>query len=238
MSMCVINNLSAKFYLDFCSQSSPIGSTDYHSSVNALLARFSSLLHRFRPKNDTAAEPPQPPRSSAFHLYAPLARLPSLIHRSPPENDAQDELQPPSRSSQPDPRVLLARLSSLSPRSRLNTEEEAETHLTTHLSSCLDALISRLSSLFHSQPHTNEKIELTQRLSRPRVVEVAAVRDRQVCILGAFITTVVQSSLLRLWLLLGGHSSRKQNEHMSKLTWTPKHKRCHRTLSPLMPQHL
>ncbi|KAG1759779.1 hypothetical protein EDD22DRAFT_124337 [Suillus occidentalis] len=179
MSMCVINNLSAKFYLDFYSQSSPIGSTDYHSSVNALLARFSSLLHRFRPKNDTAAEPPQPPRSSAFHLYAPLARLPSLIHRSPPENDAQDELQPPSRSSQPDPRVLLARLSSLSPRSRLNTEEEAETHLTTHLSSCSDALISRLSSLFHSQPHTNEKIELTQRLSRPRVVEVAAVRDRQ-----------------------------------------------------------
>ncbi|KAG1867733.1 hypothetical protein F4604DRAFT_1682515 [Suillus subluteus] len=47
------------------------------------------------------------------------------------------------------------------------------------LSSRLDAIISRLSSLFHSQPHTTEEIELTQRQSSPRVVEVAAVRDRQ-----------------------------------------------------------
>ncbi|KAG1867701.1 hypothetical protein F4604DRAFT_1682489 [Suillus subluteus] len=47
------------------------------------------------------------------------------------------------------------------------------------LSSRPDALISRLSSLFRSQPHTTEEIELTQRQSSPRVVEVAAVRDRQ-----------------------------------------------------------
>ncbi|KAG1730722.1 hypothetical protein EDD22DRAFT_852970 [Suillus occidentalis] len=43
------------------------------------------------------------------------------------------------------------------------------------LSSLSDALITRLSS----QPHTNEEIEIAQRPSRPRVVEVAAVRDRQ-----------------------------------------------------------
>ncbi|KAG1837550.1 hypothetical protein DFJ58DRAFT_846396 [Suillus subalutaceus] len=47
------------------------------------------------------------------------------------------------------------------------------------LSSRPDALISRLSSLFRSQPHTTEEIELTQCQSSPRVVEVAAVRDRQ-----------------------------------------------------------
>ncbi|KIK43473.1 hypothetical protein CY34DRAFT_710664 [Suillus luteus UH-Slu-Lm8-n1] len=99
--------------------------------------------------------------------------------RSPPENDAQDELQPPSRSSRSDPRVLLARLSSLFPRSQLNTDDEAELHPTTPLSSRPDALISRLSSLFRSQPHANEEIKLTQRPSRPGVVGVAAVRDRQ-----------------------------------------------------------
>ncbi|KAG2753640.1 hypothetical protein P692DRAFT_20870501, partial [Suillus brevipes Sb2] len=41
-------------------------------------------------------------------------------------------------------------------------------------------LISRLTLLFRSQPHANEEIELTRRPSRPRVVEVAAVRDREV----------------------------------------------------------
>ncbi|KAG1738580.1 hypothetical protein EDD22DRAFT_1053579 [Suillus occidentalis] len=41
------------------------------------------------------------------------------------------------------------------------------------------ALISRLASLFRSQPHANEEIELTQHPNRLRVVEVAAVRDRQ-----------------------------------------------------------
>ncbi|KAG2753616.1 hypothetical protein P692DRAFT_201234845 [Suillus brevipes Sb2] len=42
----------------------------------------------------------------------------------------------------------------------------------------------------------------------------------------------------RLWLLLEGHNSRKQNEHMSKLNCAPKLRRCHRTLSLPMPQHL
>ncbi|KAG1870887.1 hypothetical protein F4604DRAFT_1771268 [Suillus subluteus] len=43
-----------------------------------------------------------------------------------------------------------------------------------------DALISRLSSLFRSQPHTNEEIELTQRTMHPHVVEVPAMRDKEV----------------------------------------------------------
>ncbi|KAG1759788.1 hypothetical protein EDD22DRAFT_124669 [Suillus occidentalis] len=151
---------------------SPMGSAHPHSSVNALLTRLSSLLHRFRPEDGEAKELPQPSRPSAFHPHALLARFSSLIHSSPPENDAQDELQPPSRSSRSDPRVLLARLSSLFPRSQLNTDDKAEPHPTTPLSSRPDALINRLSSLFRSQPHANEEIKLTQRPSRPRVVEV------------------------------------------------------------------
>ncbi|KAG2738128.1 hypothetical protein P692DRAFT_201798607, partial [Suillus brevipes Sb2] len=151
-----------------------------HSSVNALLARLSSLLHRFRPNNGEP-ELPQSSRPSAFHIHihALLARLSPLIHRSPPENDPPDELQQPSTPSRLDPRVLLARLSSFLHRSQLNTDEEAESHPTPPLSSHSDALITRLSSLFRSQPHTNEEIELAQRPSRPRVVEVAAVRDRR-----------------------------------------------------------
>jgi hypothetical protein len=54
------------------------------------------------------------------------------------------------------------------------------------LSSRPYALISQLSSLFRSQPqpHTNsdEETALSQRPSRPQVVEVAAVRDKQVCL--------------------------------------------------------
>ncbi|KAG2753745.1 hypothetical protein P692DRAFT_201784823, partial [Suillus brevipes Sb2] len=158
---------------------SSIGGAHPHSSINALLARLSSLLHRFRPDNGESTEFPQPSRHLAFHIHALLARLSALIHRSPPETDAADELQQPSTPSRVDPRVLLARLSSFLHRSRLNTDDEAESHHTTPLSSRSDPLITRLSSLFRSQPHTNEEIELAQRPSRPRVVDVAAVRDRQ-----------------------------------------------------------
>ncbi|KAG2751533.1 WD40 repeat-like protein [Suillus brevipes Sb2] len=158
---------------------SSMGRAHPHSSVNALLARLSSLLHRFRPDNGESAELPQPSRHLAFHIHALIARLSALIHRSPPETDAPDEPQQPSTPSRVDSRVLLARISSFLHRSRLNTDEEAESHRTTPLSSRPGALITRLSSLFHSQPHTNEEIELAQRPSRPRVVEVAAVRDKQ-----------------------------------------------------------
>jgi hypothetical protein len=167
--------------LVLCSQSS-MGGAHPHSSVNALLARLSSLLHRFRPDNGESTQLPQPSKPSAFHIHALLARLSSLIHSSPSENDAPDELQQPSTPSRVGPRVFLARLSSFLHRSRLNTDKEAESQSTTPLSSRPDALISRLSSLFRSQPHTDEEIELAQRPSRPRVVEVAAVRDKQVCL--------------------------------------------------------
>ncbi|KAG2753741.1 hypothetical protein P692DRAFT_20226192 [Suillus brevipes Sb2] len=158
---------------------SSMGGPHPHSTVNALLARLSSLFHRFRPENDESTELPQPSRDLAFHIHALLARLSALIHRSPPETDAPDELQQPSTHLRVDPRVLLARLSSFLHRSRLDTDEEAESYHTMPSSSRSDALITRLSSLFRSQPHTNEEIELAQRTSRPCVVDVAAVRDRQ-----------------------------------------------------------
>jgi hypothetical protein len=167
-------------YPNFCSQSS-IDGAHPHSSVNALLTRLSSLLGRFRPDNGESTELPQPSRLLAFHIHALLARLSLLIHLSPPENDAPD-LQQPSTPLRADPRVLLGRLSSFLHRSRLNTDEEAESHPTTPLSSRSDSLITRLSSLFRTQPHTNEEIELAQRPSRPRVIDVAAVRDKQVCL--------------------------------------------------------
>ncbi|KAG2096333.1 uncharacterized protein F5147DRAFT_391262 [Suillus discolor] len=86
----------------------------------------------------------------------------------------------PSTSSRLYPHVFLDRLSSLFPRSRLNTDEEVEHRPTMLSSSPPDGrFISRLSSLFRSQPHTNERIELSQRPSRPHVVDVAAVRDKQ-----------------------------------------------------------
>ncbi|KAG1870904.1 hypothetical protein F4604DRAFT_855900 [Suillus subluteus] len=166
-------------YLDLCSQSSPMGGAHLHSSANVLLARLSSLLHRFRPDSGETTQLSQPSRPSGFHPHVLLARLTSLIHRSPPENVAPDELQQPSTPSQADPCVLLARLSSLFPRPRLSTDEEAEPQPTTPSSSRPDALISWLSSLFRSEPHANDEIELTQRPHHPPVVEVAAVRDKQ-----------------------------------------------------------
>ncbi|KAG1837552.1 hypothetical protein DFJ58DRAFT_749437 [Suillus subalutaceus] len=102
-----------------------MGGAHPHSSVNALFARLSSLLHRFRPNNSEATELPQPSRVLAFHPHALLARLSSFIHRPPPENDAPHELQQPSMHSRLDPHVLLVHLSSLLSRSRLDADDEA-----------------------------------------------------------------------------------------------------------------
>ncbi|KAG1824095.1 hypothetical protein EV424DRAFT_737479 [Suillus variegatus] len=173
-----VDELSSTFFADIDS-GSPMGGAHPHSRVNALLAHLSSHLHRFRPKNGEATELPQPSRLSAFHPHSLHTRLSSLIHRSSPENDASDELQQPSTPSLLNPHVLLARLSSFLPPPPLNAHKEAEPHPTTPLSSSPDGLISSLSSRFRSQPHTNEGIELPQRPSRPRVVAVAAVRDKQ-----------------------------------------------------------
>jgi hypothetical protein len=120
------------------------------------------------------------------HLCVLLARLSSLVRRSPPEN-APNELQQPSTPSPLSPRALFARLSSLLYRPRLNADEETEHQPTTPSGLHPAALIDRLSSLFRFQVHTNEEIELSQYPRHPRVVEVNAVRDREVCLSSVYL---------------------------------------------------
>ncbi|KAG2038630.1 WD40-repeat-containing domain protein [Suillus americanus] len=176
-----VDELSPRFFDGMeADDSLPMGNDHPHSSASTLLARLSSLLHRFRPNNADATELPQPSTPSGLHPLVMFSRLSSLIHRSPPENDASNELQPHSTPSRLlDLRALLAGLSSLWPHSRLNTDGEIQPHPTTHSGSRSDALIDRLSSLFRPQPHTNEEIQLSQYSRDPHVVEVAAMRDRQ-----------------------------------------------------------
>ncbi|KAG1764682.1 hypothetical protein EV702DRAFT_105777 [Suillus placidus] len=88
----------------------------------------------------------------------------------------------PSTPSRLDLHALFACLSPLLPRSRRNTDEETDPHPTAPSGSRPDALRDLLSSLFRSQPHANEEIELPQRVSCPYVVEVAAMRDSEVCL--------------------------------------------------------
>ncbi|KAG1822416.1 uncharacterized protein BJ212DRAFT_1327691 [Suillus subaureus] len=159
--------------------SSPTGGAHPHSSAIALFARLASL-HRFRPNNAEATGLLQPPTPSMLHPRVLLGHLSSLFHHSPPQNDEGNEPQQPSTLSRLDLHALLARLSSLLSRSRLNTDEEIEPHPTTHLGSHSDVLMDLLSSLFRSQPRTSEEIELPQRPMHPHVVEVPAMRDREV----------------------------------------------------------
>ncbi|KAG2096298.1 WD40-repeat-containing domain protein [Suillus discolor] len=147
--------------------------------LRTLLARLSSLIHRFAPESDAPNELQQPSTSSWLDPHVLLARLSSLFPRSRLNTDEEAEHHPtlPTRSHA-DGR-LIGRLSSFFC-SQPHTNEEAEHHPTVASSSRPDArLIIRLSSLFRSQPHTNERIELSQRPSHPRVVNVAAVRDKQ-----------------------------------------------------------
>ncbi|KAG1796002.1 WD40-repeat-containing domain protein [Suillus plorans] len=103
----------------------------------------------------------------------------SFLRRFRPKNDEATELPEPSTPLRLDPHVLLASLSSFLPRLRPGTDEESEPYPTIPFSSRLDALFSRLSPPLRSQPHTNENVEPPQRPSCPRVVEVAAIRDKQ-----------------------------------------------------------
>jgi hypothetical protein len=157
-----------------------MGGAHHHSSPSTLIARLSLLLHRFRPNNAEAIELPQRPTSSGLHPRVLLARLSLLIHHYPSENDASHELQQPSMPSWLDLRALLVSLSSLWPHSRPNIDGEIEPRLTAHSGSRPHAFIGLLTSLLRPQPYTNEEIELSQYSRHPRVVEVAAVRDRQV----------------------------------------------------------
>ncbi|KAG2343333.1 WD40 repeat-like protein [Suillus weaverae] len=160
--------------------SSPTGDAHPHFSASAFLARFASLLRRFRPNNNDVNELPQPPMLSGLHPHVLFARLSSLIHRSPPENDVPNELQQPSTPSRFDSHALFVLLSSLLPRSRRITDGEIDPRPTTPSGSRPDALMDLLSSFFRSQPYTNEEIELSQRATRLHVVEVAPMRDREV----------------------------------------------------------
>ncbi|KAG1838491.1 hypothetical protein C8R48DRAFT_782404 [Suillus tomentosus] len=105
------------------------------------------------------------------------ALLSSLLHRFREKNGEATELPEPSTPSRLDPHALLARLSSFLPRPRPRTDEEAEPHTAMPLILRPDALFSRLSSHFRSQPHSDKKIE-PQRSSRPHVVKVATIRDK------------------------------------------------------------
>ncbi|KAG1749238.1 hypothetical protein EDB19DRAFT_1681502, partial [Suillus lakei] len=151
-----------------------------HSSARAFLARLSSHLHHSRPDNAEANDLPQPSRLSMFHPRELLARLSPLVHRSRPENDEANEGS--STPSRLDPHVLLTRLSTLwsRPQARLDADKQIGPHPTTPLGSRPDALISRLPSLFRSQPRANEEMELSECSRRPHVVEVATMRDREV----------------------------------------------------------
>jgi hypothetical protein len=166
-----------------CDQSSPTGDAHPHSSASALRARLTSLLHRIRlrPDNADANELSQPPMLFRLHPRVLFARLSSLIHRSPPENDAPDEPQQPFTPSRLRLHALLARLPSLSPRSRLNTGEDTDSHPTMPSGSRSDTLMDLLSSLISSPPHTIEEIEPPQHATRLHVVDVAPMRDREVC---------------------------------------------------------
>jgi hypothetical protein len=178
--MCVIRiTINESVFRPLCSQSSQTGGTHPHSS-NALLTRLASLLHHFRPNNAEATELPQSITPSVLHPRVLLGHLTSLFHRSPPQNDEANEPQQPSTPSGSDIHALFARLSSLFPGSRL--DEGTEPHPPTPLSSGSDALIDILSSLFRTQRRTSEEIELPQRPIHPHVVEVPAMRDREVCL--------------------------------------------------------
>ncbi|KAG1881875.1 quinon protein alcohol dehydrogenase-like superfamily [Suillus tomentosus] len=153
-------------------------STSSRLDPHVLLARLSSLFPRSRLNTDAEGEH-HPTLPTSSHPDGRLIGRLSSFFRSQPHTNEEAEHYPTVASSSRSDARFISRLSSLF-RSQPHTNEEAEHHPTVASSSRSDArLISRLSSLFRSQPHTNEQTELLQRPSRPRVVDVAAVRDKQ-----------------------------------------------------------
>ncbi|KAG1721084.1 WD40-repeat-containing domain protein [Suillus lakei] len=155
------------------------------SRSHALLNHLSSLLHRSRPNE--VIEIQQSPVPSGSRSRALLNRLSSLLHSSQNADEISEHPQPPMLSRLR-PQVLLGHLSSLLPRSRLHTDEVNELQQSqTPSGSRPGALIGLLSSLFRSPPNANEGIELqqwprqiTSSHCSPQVVEVPAMRDREV----------------------------------------------------------
>ncbi|KAG2338251.1 WD40 repeat-like protein [Suillus weaverae] len=164
-----VDELSPRFFDAMeADDSSPTGGTHPHSFANPLLARLSTLLRQFR----------QLPTPSGLHPRVLLGRLFSLFHRSPPENNEANEPQQLSTPSGLDLHALFAHLSSLLPRSRLDSGTEPRS--TTHLSSPPDASIDIMSWFFRSRPRTSNEIELSQHTMHAHVVQVPAMRDREV----------------------------------------------------------
>jgi hypothetical protein len=158
-----------------------MGGAHPHSSASVLLARLASLLNRFRPHDAEANEPSQSPTLLGLHPRVLFARLSSLIHRSPAENDAPNELQQLSTPLRSRLHAILVSLSSLFPRSQLDTED-TEPHTVTPSRSRPNVLMGLLSSRFRSQHHTDQETELSRLATRLHVVDVAPMRDREVCI--------------------------------------------------------
>ncbi|KAG2039696.1 WD40-repeat-containing domain protein [Suillus americanus] len=153
------------------------------SRAGALLGRFSSLLHRSRPNQ--AIETQQAPVPSESRSHALLNRLSSLLRS--PSNTNTDEISELPQSlmlSRSSPKVL-GHLSSLLHAPQHYIDETTESKMPS--GSRPSALISRLSSLFRSPPNADEEIELrhcpgptTSSYCSPHVVDVAAMRDREV----------------------------------------------------------
>ncbi|KAG1844637.1 WD40-repeat-containing domain protein [Suillus subalutaceus] len=172
------SSIGDKSFLENCSQSSQTGGTHLiplrvHSSL--ALPRFSTAFDLITPKRPDFRNPR---RLRCYIRGCSWATCPHSFHRSPPQNDEANEPQQTSTPSGLDLHALFAHLSSLLPRSRLN--EETEPRPTTPLSSRPDALVDFLSSLFRAQHRTSEELELPQRTIHPHVVEVPAMRDREV----------------------------------------------------------
>ncbi|KAG2758286.1 hypothetical protein P692DRAFT_20709990 [Suillus brevipes Sb2] len=112
-----------------------------------------------------------------------FARLTSRLFRFRHDNaEAHEPPQLPALSGL-HPRALFARLSPRLHRSppQNNAPNELQ-QPSTPSRSRPDAVMDLLSSLFRSQHRTNEKIELSQRATPLHVVDVAPMRDREVCI--------------------------------------------------------
>jgi hypothetical protein len=154
-----------------------------------LLTQFSSFLHRFRCIQTIETQHPQVPSQSRLRVL--LNRLCSPLNTGAGEIS---ELPQPPMLSRFRPQSL-GHLSSLLPRPRLYTNETIEPQRSQLPSprafseSRPGALIGRLSSLFRSPPNANEAIELQHSPGQAtfshrssHVVNVSAMRDREVCL--------------------------------------------------------
>jgi hypothetical protein len=155
----------------------------------------------------------QPPEHLESRSHVLLDRLSSHLRSLP--NTGIDEISEPPQprmSSRLRPQVLLGHLSSPLPRSQLYADEATESQRSQMPSgSRPGTLISHLSSLFRSPPNIDEAIEhqhcpgsTTSSHLNPHVVDVAVMRDREVCFSCMCCNCWVQRFLCRSYLLLIG----------------------------------